>query len=60
MKEGDMGVVADFFDRILMRGEDPEKVKKDVIEFRKEFQEVVYTWKEEDLEGYLQQLFQPR
>ena len=51
MKESEMKEIARFIKRVL-DGEEPEKVKKDVIEFRKEYQEVHYGYKlnEEALE----------
>jgi len=44
MKEDDMVEIANFFERVLLRDEDPTLVKKDVIKFRKDFTEVQYTF----------------
>ena len=40
MKKNDMADVAEFIKRIVVRKEDPKKVKQDVTEFRKNFQNV--------------------
>ncbi|RLJ08380.1 MAG: serine hydroxymethyltransferase [Candidatus Aenigmatarchaeota archaeon] len=42
MKESEMRVIAEFLKNIILDKEDPEKVKEDVVEFRREFQEVKY------------------
>ena len=42
MKENDMVEIAEFMKRVIVDKEPPEKVKQDVIEFRKEFQKVHY------------------
>ena len=42
MKEGDMKYIAELIARIAIKGEDPERVKKDVIDFRKNFKKVHY------------------
>ncbi|OYT59861.1 MAG: serine hydroxymethyltransferase [Desulfurococcales archaeon ex4484_217_1] len=44
MKEDDMKEIARFFRRVLIDKEDPAKVRKDVIEFRKNFQKIHYTF----------------
>jgi glycine hydroxymethyltransferase len=44
MKESDMTQIAEFMERIVIKNEDPEKVKKDVIEFRKNFRKVHYAF----------------
>ena len=46
MKEEEMKDVASFYDRVLHKKEDPKKVCEDVKEFRKEFQEIHYCFKE--------------
>ncbi len=46
MKESHMDEVAEFIKRIVVDGETPEKVKQDVIEFRKDFQEIHYCFYE--------------
>jgi glycine hydroxymethyltransferase len=38
--------IAIFFKRVIIDKEDPNKVKKDVIEFRRDFTEIKYTFKE--------------
>ncbi|MHC1567298.1 MAG: serine hydroxymethyltransferase [Candidatus Syntropharchaeia archaeon] len=42
MKEAEMKEIADFIERVVLKEEDAGKVKKDVIEFRKEYQKVHY------------------
>lgn len=44
MKESDMEYIAELMARVVIKKEDPEKVKKDVIEFRKNFQKVHYAF----------------
>ena len=51
MKEKDMDVIADFYERALMKNESPKKVKADIKEFRKDFQELHYCF-EEGFRGY--------
>ena len=34
--------VAEFFKKLLIDKKDPKKVKQDVLEFRKDFQEIKY------------------
>ncbi|MCK4366157.1 MAG: serine hydroxymethyltransferase [Thermoplasmatales archaeon] len=46
MKESEMEAVADFYQRALIKKEKPEKIKADVKEFRKDFQELHYCFKE--------------
>lgn len=46
MTEKDMGRVADFFRRVLVEKENPERVRNDVIAMRSEFQNVNYCFKE--------------
>ncbi|MBS3816993.1 MAG: serine hydroxymethyltransferase [Candidatus Thermoplasmatota archaeon] len=46
MKESHMDEVAEFIKRIIVDDEDPEKVKKDVMEFRKDFQEIQFCFHE--------------
>ncbi|HDD26145.1 MAG TPA: serine hydroxymethyltransferase [Acidilobales archaeon] len=45
MKESDFKEIARFMREVLIDGKDPEQVKKKVIEFRKQFTEVQYTFK---------------
>ncbi|MEM0056992.1 MAG: serine hydroxymethyltransferase [Candidatus Geothermarchaeota archaeon] len=46
MDVDEMEVIADFFKDVIIEKEDPLKVRERVKEFRKEFQEVKYTFKE--------------
>jgi glycine hydroxymethyltransferase len=46
MKESEMDMVAGFFERALLKKEDPKKIKADVKEFRKGFQVLHYCFKE--------------
>ncbi len=50
MRESEMEVIADFMYRVLIRGEDPARVRRDVIEFRKSYLEVKYGFKPEDFD----------
>lgn len=42
MKESDMVVIADFMKKVIFDQENPEKIAKEVTEFRKEFQKCQY------------------
>lgn len=42
MKEKDMEIIADFFKAVVVDQKDPKKVRSEVAEFSKEFQEVKY------------------
>ena len=42
MKEEEMEEVAKFFKRLLINREEPSKVKKDVVEFKKEYRHIHY------------------
>jgi len=44
MKEHDMEVIAELFKKVLIDKKDPSQVKKEVIEFRKNFTEVHYAF----------------
>lgn len=44
MKESEMKEIAEFFARVIIKGEEPEKVAKDVAEFRKDFQKIHYAF----------------
>jgi len=46
MKEKEMDEIAEFYKRVLLDNEKPEKIKTDVKEFRKDFQELHYCFKE--------------
>jgi glycine hydroxymethyltransferase len=46
MKEQEMVDVATFYTRALLKKESPKKIKDDVKEFRKDFQELYYCFKE--------------
>ena len=45
MKEKDMVDVAEFYYRALIKKDDTDKIKKDIKEFRKDFQELHYCFK---------------
>jgi glycine hydroxymethyltransferase len=42
LKEVDMKQIANFMSRILLKNEDPSKVKREVIEFRKQFKQIQF------------------
>ena len=42
MKEPEIDKIVEFFDRLLMKGEPPEYVRKDVIKLREEIDEITY------------------
>ena len=42
MKEKEMEIIAELFERVLVKGEKAEKIREEVKEFRKEFLEVHY------------------
>jgi len=44
MKESEMTEIAEFIARVVVKGESPETVKRDVIEFKKGFTKVHYCW----------------
>ena len=44
MKESEMDAVAEFLDRVVMKGEDVKKIATEVAEFRKEYQKVHYAF----------------
>ncbi len=46
MKEEQMDIVAEFIERIVAKGEDPAAVKKDVTEFKKNFNTVHFCFNE--------------
>jgi glycine hydroxymethyltransferase len=46
MKEQEMDEVATFFQRALLKKENPKKIKEDIKEFRKDFQELHYCYTE--------------
>jgi len=46
MKESEMKIVADFIQRVL-NGEAPEKVKRDVVDFKNDYQRVEYCFSHE-------------
>lgn len=45
MKEADMQTIADFIKRLVVDGESPEKIKREVIRFRREFPDITYCFK---------------
>jgi glycine hydroxymethyltransferase len=46
MKEKEMDEVAAYFEQVLLKGENTKKIREDVKEFRKDFQELHYCFKE--------------
>jgi len=46
MKKNEMDEIAEFFSQALIKNESPKKIKKDIKEFRKDFQELHYCFKE--------------
>jgi glycine hydroxymethyltransferase len=46
IKEKEMDEIAEFFERALLKNENPNKIRSDVKEFRKDFQELHYCFKE--------------
>jgi glycine hydroxymethyltransferase len=46
MKEKEMSEVAEFYKRILLDNEEPSKIKAEIKEFRKDYQELHYCFKE--------------
>ena len=46
MKEKEMSEVADFYKRVLLDNEKPSKIKTEIKEFRKDYQELHYCFKE--------------
>ena len=46
MRENEMDEVAKFYERALLKGEDVKKIKADIKEFRKDFQELHYCFKD--------------
>ena len=46
MKEKEMGEVAEFYKRVLLDNEKPSKIKSEIKEFRKDYQEIHYCFKE--------------
>jgi len=46
MKEKEMDEIAEFYKRALIDNTDPKRIKADVKEFRKDFQELYYCFKE--------------
>ena len=46
MKEKEMDEIAEFYERALLKNEELKKIKADVKEFRKDFQELHYCFKE--------------
>lgn len=44
MEGPEMGRIAELIARVVLKGGKPAKVKEDVVEFRRDFQKVHYTW----------------
>ncbi|MDQ1278930.1 MAG: glycine hydroxymethyltransferase, partial [Thermoproteota archaeon] len=45
MKENEMKAIADFYEKILIDNAEVEGTKKEIIDFRKDFQEITYCFK---------------
>ena len=48
MKESEMAHIAELFRKVILDKKNPETVKKEVEEFRKDFQKVLYSFDEEE------------
>lgn len=48
MKESEMVYIAELFRKVILEKKDPESVKKEVAEFRKDYQKVLYSFDQED------------
>ncbi len=48
MKESEMRQIAELMARVILKGEDPTKVKRDVAEFRKSFNNIRYAFDPDD------------
>jgi glycine hydroxymethyltransferase len=46
MKEKEMDEIAEFYEKVLMKNKDPKKIKAEIKEFRKDYQELHYCFKE--------------
>jgi glycine hydroxymethyltransferase len=46
MKEKEMDEIAHFYERVLLKNEDAKKIKEDIKDFRKDFQELHYCFKD--------------
>ena len=46
MKDKEMNEIAEFYERVILKNESPNKIKADIKEFRKGFQELHYCFKE--------------
>jgi glycine hydroxymethyltransferase len=51
MKENEMEIIAKFFEKILIKKESKSKIKKEIKEFRKEFQQIKYCFNDK-FRGY--------
>lgn len=54
MKEGEMEEIAKLFKRLIIQGEAIENVKRDVVEFKKNFKEVKYCFESRDAYKYFE------
>jgi glycine hydroxymethyltransferase len=52
MDQTQMEEVASLYARVLLKGEDPQSVKKDVKQLKSQFQIIRYCFNEDDLNGY--------
>jgi len=48
MKESEMVYIAELFRKVILEKKDPESVKKEVAEFRKDYQKVLYSFDQEN------------
>jgi glycine hydroxymethyltransferase len=46
MKEKEMDEIAEFYEKVLMKNKEPKKIKAEIKEFRKDYQELHYCFKE--------------
>ena len=46
MKESEMQYIAELFRKVILDKKDPESIKKEVVEFRKDYQKVLYSFDE--------------
>ena len=52
IEETSVADVARFYARVLLHGEDPTAVKKDVCDFKSEYQTIRYCFNEDGVTGY--------
>jgi len=44
MKTGEMKQIAEFIERLVLKKENPDKIRREVTEFRKGFQKIHYAF----------------